>query len=128
MDLVGRQLNEHMERLNRTFEGAGYTAEQTERMIRQAQEATNRAAARTEDKLRRAQEKLERKLETARRRAERRSRGRRSSTDWAAPFPAEPESEPVSDNERLAILQMLEQKKITVEQAEELLSALEGEE
>ncbi len=36
--------------------------------------------------------------------------------------------EPVSEEERLIILRMLEQKKITMEQAEELLSALEGKE
>jgi hypothetical protein len=32
----------------------------------------------------------------------------------------------VSEDERLMILRMLEQKKITMEEAEELLSALEG--
>jgi hypothetical protein len=32
----------------------------------------------------------------------------------------------VSDDERLMILRMLEQKKISMEEAEELLSALEG--
>lgn|SRR5574341_237669 len=35
-------------------------------------------------------------------------------------------AEPVSEEERLTILQMLEEGKITVEQAEQLLSALEG--
>jgi hypothetical protein len=35
-------------------------------------------------------------------------------------------SEPVSEEERLIILRMLEQKKITMDQAEELLSALES--
>ena len=39
-----------------------------------------------------------------------------------------PPKEAVSDEERLAILRMLEQKKITLEQAEQLLSALEGKE
>jgi hypothetical protein len=42
------------------------------------------------------------------------------------PTPPEPPREPVSDEERLAILRMLEQKKITVEQAEQLLAALTG--
>jgi hypothetical protein len=40
-----------------------------------------------------------------------------------APIPA---SEPVSEDERMAILKMLAEKKITAEQAEKLLSALEG--
>jgi hypothetical protein len=34
--------------------------------------------------------------------------------------------EPVTEEERLMILRMLEQKKITLEEAEILLSALEG--
>jgi len=33
---------------------------------------------------------------------------------------------PISDDERLAILKMLQEKKITVEEAEKLLAALEG--
>ncbi len=35
-------------------------------------------------------------------------------------------SAPVSDEERLSILKMLQEKKITVEEAEKLLAALEG--
>lgn len=42
------------------------------------------------------------------------------------PRKAEPLAEPVSDQERLAILQMLQDKKITLPQAEALLAALEG--
>jgi hypothetical protein len=34
----------------------------------------------------------------------------------------------VNDEERLVILRMLEQKKITVQEAEQLLAALEGQE
>jgi hypothetical protein len=37
-----------------------------------------------------------------------------------------PKSEPVSEEERMAILKMLQEKKITAEQAEQLLQALEG--
>jgi hypothetical protein len=42
------------------------------------------------------------------------------------PAPPEPPSEPVSDDERMAILTMLAEKKITAQQAEELLNALDG--
>jgi hypothetical protein len=41
-------------------------------------------------------------------------------------MPKAPKREPVSDEERMTILKMLAEKKITSEQAEELLSALEG--
>jgi len=34
--------------------------------------------------------------------------------------------EPVSDTERLSILKMLQEKKITTDEAEKLLAALEG--
>ena len=37
-----------------------------------------------------------------------------------------PKSEPVAEEERMAILKMLQEKKITAEQAEQLLQALEG--
>jgi hypothetical protein len=40
--------------------------------------------------------------------------------------PSTPPSDPVSEDERLMILRMLEQKKISMEEAEILLSALEG--
>jgi hypothetical protein len=42
------------------------------------------------------------------------------------PTPPVPPTEPVSDDERMSILKMLAEKKITAEQAEQLLSALEG--
>ncbi len=37
-----------------------------------------------------------------------------------------PQNAPVADEERLAILKMLQEKKITLEEAEKLLQALEG--
>jgi hypothetical protein len=42
------------------------------------------------------------------------------------PTPPKPPVDPVTEEERLMILRMLEQKKITLEEADELLSALEG--
>ena len=39
---------------------------------------------------------------------------------------SKPETDPVTDDERLTILKMLQEKKITIEQAEILLAALEG--
>lgn len=45
------------------------------------------------------------------------------------PFaPPQPPSDPVSEDERLSVLRMLSQKKITLAQAERLLAALEGKE
>jgi hypothetical protein len=44
----------------------------------------------------------------------------------SVPPPPPSQSEPVAEEERMAILKMLAEKKITAEQAEQLLSALEG--
>ena len=42
------------------------------------------------------------------------------------PAPPEPPRDPVSNEERMTILRMLAQKKITAEQADQLLAALSG--
>lgn len=47
-------------------------------------------------------------------------------TPKGVPTPPSPPSEPVREEERMAILKMLAEKKITAEQAEQLLNALEG--
>ena len=94
-----------------------------EKISRRVEEATRRAQQRVEEASRRAQ----RHAEQASRRADRK-------THHHGPvgfnFTFDPRSaakaEPVSDDERLAILKMLQEKKITADQAEQLLAALEG--
>jgi hypothetical protein len=74
-----------------------------------------------------AQRKADRKARAAAARAarkERQSRGERGYTIMPPP-PSKP-VDPVSEEERMMILQMLQDKKISVEQAEKLLAALEG--
>lgn len=94
---------------------------------------------RAQEKIRQAQEKLESKLEATQRRHERRAeefdrRTRHGKQSWSfqSPTPTsqtpEPEKEAVSEEERLMILRMLEQKKITLEEADKLLAVLEGKE
>lgn len=135
MAAMNHQINEQMANLNATIGKAGMSAEETERIMRRARERSERAAAQAQEKVRRAQEKVERKLETERRREEQRSQ----ASSWGArygrgawhvnfPSPPPPPKEAVSDEERLMILRMLEQKKITLAEAEELLSSLEGKE
>jgi hypothetical protein len=96
-----------------------------ERISRQVEQATARAAKRAEEAARRVE-----------RHAERHARrwGRHvKAGPWSwetgprgVPTPPTPPSEPVAEEERLAILKMLAEKKITAEQAEQLLNALEG--
>jgi hypothetical protein len=45
---------------------------------------------------------------------------------WSPPQPPKPPAEPISDAERMAILKMVQDKKITADEASKLLAALEG--
>lgn len=97
-----------------------------ERISRQVEQATARAAKRAEEAARRVERHVERQAR----------RGRvgpdfgRWNWDFKGapkpPTPPEPPSEPVAEEERMTILKMLAEKKITAQQAEELLNALEG--
>ena len=106
-----------------------------ERFAQNVQEATQKAE--------RNRERTERRVEAAMRRAEEKMRAAERRTNFAGvvvgrgsvgrppspmvppPAPA-PVNEPVSDVERLAVLKMLESKKISLSEAEKLLAALEG--
>lgn len=105
----------------------------SERINRRVRAAMERAQERVEAASRRAQAKVEaamRRAEARARAAEVRARRGQGGTeagrwDWPVRRSAE-RDEPVSDAERLQILKMLQEKKITVEEAEKLLAALEG--
>ena len=96
-----------------------------ERLSRQIEQTTARAAKRAEEAARRAERHGERQ---ARRWTGKVTFGQ--SWDFGPKgvpaSPGAPKTEPVSDEERLTILKMLQEKKITAEQAEQLLRALEG--
>jgi hypothetical protein len=72
-----------------------------------------------------AAERAARSAERSKRRAER-AAGSWGFTAGRPPAPPTPPSEPVTDQERLMILKMVEEGKITADQATQLLSALEG--
>lgn len=87
-----------------------------ERISQRVEQAAQRTAKRVEEAARRAERHAERQT-------------RRWNLDFSpkgVPNPPPPPSEPVSEDERMAILKMLAEKKITADQAEKLLSALEG--
>ncbi len=76
-------------------------------------------------------ERIRQKVEHATRRADLRvkrveDRGRFRPSGVPAEATTMPVQEPVSEEERMAVLRMLQDKKITSEQAEKLLSALDG--
>ncbi len=106
-----------------------------ERISRQVEQATARAAKRADEAVRRAERHAARHA----RHADNTKRGLvigRWNWDFKngpkppapprPPMPPEPPAEPVSEEERMAILKMLAEKKITAQQAEELLNALDG--
>ena len=97
-----------------------------ERISKQVEQATSRAAKRVEEAARRAERHAERAVG-------RHGKHGLSVGPWnwdlgpkGVPTPPSSPSEPVSEDERMAILKMLAEKKITAEQAEQLLAALEG--
>ena len=96
-----------------------------ERISRQVEQATARAAKRAEEAARRVERHAKRHAG--------RWGGNVKAGRWnwemgpkGIPIPPAPPSEPVAEEERLAVLKMLAEKKITAEQAEQLLNALEG--
>ncbi len=142
MQMMEQQLNAHLNNLSVNIGTVGLPPEQVERIQQRAREASERATQRAQEKMRQAQEKLERKMAAVQQRAEQKARQaevrgqRRERRAWGFSWPGVPQppgfptapQAPVSEDERLAVLRMLEQKKITPEEAEMLLSALEGKE
>lgn len=99
--------------------GRDFGRELSDKITRQVQDATRRA----NNAAQRAARKAERKGRKVRAKVDHMSRW-----NWdLTPGGVGPQGqETVSDEERLAILKMLQEKKITSEEAEKLLSALEG--
>ncbi len=137
-----RQVEEQLNNLSVNIGSAGLSPEQVERIKQRAREASERATQRAQDKMRMAQEKLERKMAAVQQRAEQKARQaeararhherRAWSFSWPGvpqpPVPPSAPRTPVSEDERMTVLKMLEQKQISPEEAEMLLAALEGKE
>jgi hypothetical protein len=143
MQMLEEQLNTQIANMTMNLGASGLTPEQVERINQRAREASQRASERAEEKMRQAQERLERRMAATQQRMEQKARvaearARRHDhhdrhgmgVGWPIPAiePSGPAHEPVSDEERLTVLRLLEQKKISLEEAEALLTALEGKE
>lgn len=100
------------------FAGIGFDwSDFGERLSQQVEAVAERAAKRAEAAVRRIERDVGRRMKT----------GRWGVYASSGEFGARAQTEPVSDEERLMILKMLEEKKITAEEAQRLLDALEGE-
>lgn len=114
MDMLSEQLNN----LNIRFETT------TSRRTQDAVHRAERKLANAQRKLSAAQRHAELKARLA---AQRAHRAARKGRGWDFSFgDAKPDDDPVTDDERAAVLQMVQDKKISVEEAEMLLAALEG--
>jgi len=99
-----------------------------ERISRQVEQATRRAAKQADEAARRAAETRRRFEEGVEQRVKGKVNVGMGRWNWdlsskGVPMPPKPQA---SDEERMAILKMLQEKKITAEDAEKLLAALEG--
>lgn len=106
------------DRINRRVQAA------MERSRERIEAASRRTEAKVEAAMRRAEAKA-RAAEVRARRGQVQMNIGRWNWDLTPRGPVE-KTEPVSEEERLQILKMLQEKKITVEEAEKLLAALEG--
>lgn len=111
--MVGGQMHmENVSNMSMGSEGRGPGFDVGERVRRTIERATRQA----ERKLRRAEAKMQVQFDG----------GRWKYNSGSGAAPATQAGEPVSEAERMTILRMLQEKKITSEEAEKLLSALEG--
>jgi len=129
-------LDSQLDELSESLATAGFSEADAERIVQRAREESQQASTRAQEKMRRAHEKLDRKIVSAQRKAELKARATerrqrsQSSESWSFSGSAQsapnPPKSSVSDEERLMILRMLEQKKISLEEAEKLLAAIES--
>lgn len=130
IDSQMEMFNQQMQRLSEEMQRAGLPQPHVERLMERARHSSLQASARLQEKMRRAQEKIDQKMAAAQRKAEAKRRPAEKFSFTFTSQPSRAEKSPasaVSEEERLYILKMLAEKKITVEQAETLLKALEGE-
>ncbi|MGH2521198.1 MAG: DUF4097 family beta strand repeat-containing protein [Anaerolineales bacterium] len=128
MAALEKHLSQHLSHLE-GYPGRVKADEIAARARRAAERAGEIARRKGEAARRRAEVKVELARQKAERQAERARRFTSASWKFEAPRgpkPPTPPSAPVSEEERMTILRMLEQKKITVDEAEKLLAALEN--
>lgn len=98
----------------------GHGPDLSKNISRRIEQATRQAQRQAEQTRRRVERELRGKLHE-------KTRGWKMNLNFdPRNFAAGPRPEPVSDEERMAILKMLQDKKITSEEADKLLAALEG--
>jgi hypothetical protein len=119
-------LNIQLSDLPNTMKSMGLSEEKMEEIQRKIEKGHQRAAQKIKEASQKAQIKIQQKAAAAQDRARRKNAS--LNTDLEDLISKADSSTPgVSDEERLAILKMLQEKKIDAQQADDLLSALEEE-
>jgi len=115
--------------LNTTLRDAGLSAAEVERMTERMRHANERTMDHVRHKVERAQRRAERH--------QHRAHGWHWAGGWSSAGPSRPDAPPpsprppvppapVTTDEREAVLRMLSERKITADEAQRLLAALEG--
>ncbi len=135
---VTQQLDAQMEVLSAHLDNlgdhlsmvGGVSDEKAQAIAQRAQARAERAREKIQRAAKRAQERTARKMARAQQRearaAKRKNKKSKHKRSWEFGGRTTPASDPVSDEERMLILQMLADGKVTTDQAENLLAALEG--
>ncbi|HEX3050546.1 MAG TPA: hypothetical protein VHP83_07830 [Aggregatilineaceae bacterium] len=121
---VEARLSNLEERLSQQLDGLD------EKIQARAQQFASQAERWAENAQKQAEHATERFRRSMDRQKEKRKRGPRDFSGWEARPPAPPTKphDPVTEEERLMILRMVQEKKISIEEAERLLAALERQE
>lgn len=118
-------LRESLSGLSESLEGIGLSEERLRELGTQIEETSRKAAEKAQLAAIKAQAKVEKKIAKARSRALK-THEKAKQFDLGKFMETESKKKAVSESERMLILEMLQAKKISAEEAEDLLKALEG--
>jgi hypothetical protein len=118
-------LRESLSGLTASLEGLGLSEEKLEQIKAHFEESSLQAAQKAEMAAVKAKAKMEKSIYRARQKAQKIAQ-KSKEFDLNGFLALQAEKMAVSDKERMMILEMLQKKKITPEEADSLLKALEG--
>ena len=125
LDNLEEELRHSLSGLSETFKELGLSEENLRELGAQIEETSRKAAEKAEVAAIKAQAKVEKKIAKARRKALQ-AQEKTKQFDLNKFLEGEAKKKAVRESERMMILEMLQNKKISPEEADELLSALEG--
>lgn len=125
LDNLEEDIRESFSGLSESLEEFGFSEENLKEFGRKIEESSRLAAEKAEIAAIKAQAKVEKQIAKARRKA-RKAKAKTKEFDLNTFLDLDSEKNAVTETERLLILEMLQEKKISLEEADKLLKALEG--